>query len=147
MVSNNIAVDSLIANEFAVELNGERIQGVLSVENLVTYKLDDDSNRVKVPFEVAKMVQRDGNAPFNKWLRETSAKRNTPELPRRDVTIVAVDDGVETRRWKASNAWIAEVRYSAFDSASFEMVAEVFVIMYDDIEETWPATENLDPVS
>ena len=146
MVSNSIAVDSLIANEFAVELNGERIQGVLSVENLCTYKLDADGNRVKEPFEVAKMVQRDGNAPFNKWLRETVDKRNTPELPRRDVTIVAIDDGTETRRWTARSAWIREVRYSAFDSASFEMVAEVFVIMYDDIEESWPATQNLESV-
>lgn len=146
MVTNTvIAVDSLIANEFALELNGEAVQGVLSVNKLVTYKVDADGNRVMPPFEVAKMVQRDGNLPFNKWLRETTDKRNTPERPRRDVTVVAVDDGVVTRRWTAKNAWIAEVRYSDFDSASFEIVAEVYVIMYDDIEEAWPATPSLDP--
>jgi hypothetical protein len=52
------------------------------------------------------------------------------------------DDGVVTRRWNAKNAWIMKISYSDFDSGSFEMIEETFVIGYDDIEEEWPATAN-----
>jgi hypothetical protein len=90
------------------------------------------------------MVQRDGNNPMNKWLRETMNVRNGDENPQRELTIVAVDDGVVTRKWVAKNAWISRVTYSDFDNASYEMIAETFFIGYDDIEEEWPATENLE---
>lgn len=138
------SVDSLIANEFAFEINGEPVDGVFEIRALVTYRVDENGERVKPPFEVAKMVQRDGNNTFNTWLQETLAERDSTERPRRDVTVVAVDDGVETRRWTARNAWIQEVRYSNFDSASFEMIAEIYVIMYDDIEESFPLTDSTD---
>jgi hypothetical protein len=136
-----VQVDSLIANEFAFEINGEAVSGVFRVGNLVTYATDDDGNRIKPPFEVAKMVERDANSSFNSWLRETTDARNSGDTPRRDVTVVAVDDGVETRRWTAKGAWIKSISYSDFDSSSFEMIAETFVIGYDDIEETFPAAE------
>lgn len=137
-------IDSLIANEFSFEIEGVAVNGVFRISNLRTYALDDEGNRIKPLFKVAKMVQRDGNNPFNKWLRETLDARDSDEMPRRDVTVVAVDDGTETRRWTAKGAWIQSVAYSDFDSSSFEMVAEIFTIGYDDIEETWPATETLD---
>ena len=140
-MSNTVQVDSLIANEFACEINGETVSGVFRVGNLVTYASDDEGNRIKPPFEIAKMVERDASNSFNSWLRETTDARDSDEKPRRDVTVVAVDDGVETRRWTAKNAWIQSVRYSDFDTGSFEMIAETFVIGYDDIEETWPASE------
>lgn len=140
-MSNTVQVDSLIANEFACEINGETVSGVFRVGNLVTYASDAEGNRIKPPFEIAKMVERDANNSFNSWLRETTDARDSDEKPRRDVTVVAVDDGVETRRWTAKNAWIQSVRYSDFDTGSFEMIAETFVIGYDDIEETWPASE------
>lgn len=142
-MSTNVQIDSLIANEFAFEINGEQILGVLRISGLRTYALDEAGQRIKPPFEVSKMVERDGNSPFNRWLRETLAARDSEEKPRRDVAVVAVDDGVVTRRWNAKNAWIQAVHYSDFDSGSFEMVAETFVIGYDDIEEEWPATEGL----
>lgn len=134
-------LDSLIANEFAFEIGGEPISGIFRISGLVSYATNDDGERIKPPFEVAKMVERDGNNLFNTWLRETIDARDSDEKPRRDVTVVAVDDGVQTRRWLAKNAWIKSISYSDFDSASFEMVAEVFVIAYEDIEESWPATE------
>lgn len=140
-MSNTVQIDSLIANEFAFEINGEAVSGVFRVGNLVTYSTDNEGNRLKPSFEVSKMVERDGNNAFNSWLRETTDARNSDDNPRRDVTVVAVDDGVETRRWTAKNAWIKSVSYSDFDSSSFEMVAETFVIAYDDIEETFPASE------
>ncbi|MEO1646033.1 MAG: phage tail protein, partial [Chloroflexota bacterium] len=89
-----------------------------------------------------KMVERDGANAFNSWLRETTSARDSDDKPRRDVTVVAVDDGVETRRWKAVNAWIVSVGYSDFDSASFEMVAETLVIAYEDIEESFPTMDG-----
>jgi hypothetical protein len=142
-MTNALQVDSLIANEFAFEINGNAISGVFGISDLTTYATDGDGNRIKPPFKVSKMVERDGNNAFNKWLRETMAARDNRDKPCRDVAVVAVDDGVETRRWTARNAWIQSISYSNFDSGSFEMVAETFVIAYDDIEETWPATDNL----
>ncbi|GAB5494595.1 MAG: hypothetical protein Phog2KO_48100 [Phototrophicaceae bacterium] len=140
-MSETVQIDSLIANEFAFEISGEAVSGVFRVGNLVTYATDDDGNRLKPSFEVSKMVERDGNNAFNSWLRETTDARNSDESPRRDVTVVAVDDGVETRRWTAKNAWIKSVSYSDFDSSSFEMIAETFVIGYEDIEESFPTTD------
>lgn len=132
-----LQLDSLIANEFAFEINGETATGIFRVSNFRSFVTDDEGNRLKPPFEVAKMVQRDPNNSFNTWLRETTAAFG--EKPRRDVAIVAIDDGVVTRRWLAKGAWIKEVRYSAFDSGSFEMVEEIFVIAYEDLEESFPA--------
>lgn len=141
MLNKAVTVDSLVANEFAVEINGQQVSGILQVTGLVSYQCDDSGNRLLPPFEIAKMVERDSNNTFNKWLRETLTARHTNDRPRREVTILAVDDGVVTRRWTAKNAWIKEVRYTPFDSASFELVAETYVISYDDIEESWPAGE------
>lgn len=140
-MSNAVQVDSLIANEFAFEISGEAVSGVFRIGNLTTYATDDEGNRMKPPFEISKMVERDANSPFNSWLRETVAARDSDDKPTRDVTVVAVDDGVETRRWSVKNAWIKSISYSDFDSSSFEMVAETFVIAYNDIEETFPASE------
>lgn len=140
-MSETVQIDSLIANEFAFEISGEAVSGVFRVGNLVTYATDDEGKRVKPNFEVSKMVERDGNNAFNSWLRETTDARDSDDSPRRDITVVAVDDGVETRRWTAKNAWIKSVSYSDFDSSSFEMIAETFVIGYDDIEERFPTTD------
>ena len=140
--SQRVMLDSLVSNEFAFEINGERVNGVLHIGHLVTFRLQDDGKRLLPPFEVSKIVERDASSAFNAWLRETIEGRQALSRPRRDVTIVAVDDGVVTRRWTARNAWIQEVRYSAFDSTSFEMVAETYVIAYDDMEDSWPATSQ-----
>jgi hypothetical protein len=133
-----VQLDSLIANEFAFEINGEPATGIFRISSFRSFATDEEGNRIKPPFEVSKMVQRDSNNSFNTWLRETTTAFG--EKSCRDVTIVAVDDGVETRRWTAKGAWIKEVRYSAFDSGSFEMVEETYVIAYEDIEESWPAS-------
>lgn len=143
-MNNVVQVDSLIANEFEFEINGVSVNGVFRVSSLVTYSADANGNRNKPTFEVSKMVQRDANNVFNKWIRATMDARDSSEKPTRDVTVVAVDDGVVIRRWTAKNAWIKGVYYSDFDSGSFEMVAETVIISYDDIEEEWPATSNLE---
>lgn len=133
-------VDSLIGNEFGVELDGQRIDGVMGITNFVTFRKDADGTRHKPPFVLAKTVERDAKSPFNAWLRETLAQRHGADLPRRDLLILAIDDGIVTRRWHIKGAWLHEVRYETFDSSSFEMVAEVFTIGYEDMEEDFPAS-------
>lgn len=124
-------LDSLIANEFMVELNGEAVSGVFGVSGLVSFKLDDEGNRLHPSFIVSKMVQRDPNSAFNKWLQETQSGSK----PTRDLSVVAVDDGVATRRWTAKGAYIKSVSYSEFNEASFEMVAEMVEVGYESMTE------------
>lgn len=137
------AIDSLSANEFAVEIEGTRATGIFRVSGLVTFKLDVKPSLTKVvrdPFKIVKMVQRDPNLPFNRWVRETVQAKDDIVRPLRTLEIIALDDGVETRRWKIKGAWISEISYSDFDSGSSELVQETLVIHYEDVEETWMTT-------
>lgn len=142
-----IAIDSLVANEFEVELDGEKLPGIFRVSGLVSFKLDgtDESGayRVQSPVVITKMVQRDGNNAFNRWLRETIKASAGQPRPRRTIEVVAVDDGVEIRRWTLRGAWIKEVRYSDFDTGSSQMIEEIVTIQFGELEESWPATPNL----
>jgi hypothetical protein len=134
------AIDSLSANEFAVEIEGERLSGVFRVSGLMPFKLDIKPSLTKLvrePFKIAKMVQRDPENPSNRWLRETVAHKNDIIRPTRTVTVIAIDDGVEVRRWTVKGAYISEVIYSDFNTASSELIEETFTIMYEDIEESW----------
>ncbi len=137
------AIDSLSANEFAVQIEDERIDGIFKVSGLVSFKLDVKTTSsiklVKEPFQVVKMVQRDPNTPFNKWLRETIAAQVDIVRPKRNLIIMAIDDGVETRRWTVKGAWISAVAYSDFNTASGDLIEETLTIQWDEIEETWPA--------
>jgi hypothetical protein len=142
MASNMQAVDSLVANEFAVEIGGEVASGIFGVSGLTLFQLDDDGNRIKPSFEITKMVERDADNAFNKWHRETVDNRDSDTRPTRTVAIVAIDDGIETRRWIAKDAYIANIRYSDYDTASFEMIEETYTIMYSEIEELWTYAEN-----
>lgn len=141
-------LDSLCANEFALEIEGERIGGIFRIEGLTTFKLDVKStNQLKLvpePFTIVKMVQRDGNNTFNKWLRASVAARDDIVRPKRTVAVLAIDDGVETRRWTVKGAWISAVKYSDFNSATSEMVEETVTIQFDAIDESWPATPTLE---
>ena len=143
-----VEIDSLVANEFEVEIEGEKLPGIFRIGGLVSFKLDGtDENSMQnlhPPFTLVKMVQRDGNSVFNKWLRESITTKPGVSRPRRTVAVVAIDDGVETRRWTAKGAWISGVSYSDFDTGSSEMVEEIITIHYDELVETWPATPNLE---
>ena len=135
------AIDSLVANEFALEVDGQRINGVFRVSGLTTFKMAYGSNQiVNQPFKIAKMVQRDANSPVNKWIRETRAAGETAERPRRTVTVLAIDDGVIIRRWTVNGAWISEISYSDFNSGSAEMVEEMLTIYYSQLDEEFPAS-------
>ncbi len=60
-----IAVDSLVANEFEVHLEGEKVLGVFRVSGLTPFKLNvlnlGASLAVHEPFQMAKMVLRYGS--------------------------------------------------------------------------------------
>jgi hypothetical protein len=133
-------IDTLAANEFAVEIDGERVSGVFRVSELVAFKLDVKPALTKYmqePFKISKMLQRDPHNPFNRWVRETIAARDDIAHPKRLLSIIAIDDGVESRRWVVKGAWIAEIRYSDFNSSSAELVEETLLIRYDDMEVVW----------
>jgi phage tail-like protein len=135
------AIDSLSANEFVVEIDGERIEGIFSVTGLVAFKLEVKGTSamkiLKDPFKITKMVQRDPENAFNRWLRETVSSKADIIRPKRNLAIIAIDDGIEVRRWTASGAWISEVSYSDFNTGSGALVEETVVIHWDEMDETW----------
>lgn len=142
-MANNIQeVDSLVANEFAVEVGGEVAGGIFGVTGLTLFQLDDEGNRVKPAVVITKMVQRDADTAFNKWHKETMDSRDSGTRPSRDVAIVAIDDGIETRRWTLKGAYITAISYSNYDTASFEMIEETYTIQYNDIEEAWTFADS-----
>ncbi len=133
-------IDSLSANEFQVYLNDDVVPGVFRVSGFIPFKLEVKPGVTKVvrePFKLAKMVQRDPNLPFNRWVQETLSAKEDIVRPLRTLVIVALDDGVESRRWTVTGAWISQISYSDFNSASGELVEEVLSIHFDDIQETW----------
>lgn len=143
------AVDSLSANEFSVEIDGEAAPGIFRVSGLAAFKLDVKPSLRKLmrdPIKLTKMVQHSPELPFNRWLRETTEAKDDIVRPVRILEIVAMDDGAESRRWRLKGAWISEVSYSDFDSGSGELVQETLLIQYDDIETIWPE-HKLPPIT
>jgi hypothetical protein len=136
-------IDSLSANEFTVEIDGARAVGILNVTGLVTFKLDVKPALTKLvdePFKIGKLVQHDAQQPFNVWIRETTHAGGDIVRPTRTLAILALDEGIETRRWTVKGAWISEIAYSKFDTGSSELIEETLTIRFDSIEESWPAT-------
>lgn len=136
-VSGVKAIDSLSSNEFRVEIDGHVASGIFSVRGLCVRCVpavgSAPENR---PLTIIKMVQRDPGLPFNRWMRDTLAQPAAQVT--RDVTIVAVDEGVETRRWSFREAWISEISYSDFDSSREELVEERLTIQHHGVDEVWP---------
>lgn len=147
--NNMQAIDSLVANEFEVHLDDELISGIFSISGLTTFKLDvrvtTTIKKMQQPFTIKKMVHRDPEAPFNRWIRDTFAAQDDIVRPLRTVAITAVDNGVPIRKWIIKDAWISEVKYSDFDSGSSAMIEETITIQYEDIDETWPLLVQADP--
>jgi hypothetical protein len=135
------AIDSLSANEFVVEIEGEKVGGVFRIAGLVSFKLDVKGTsalkNMKEPFKIVKMVQRDPQNAFNRWLVETVTAKADIVRPKHTLAIIAVDDGVEIRRWTVNGAWISEVAYSEFNTGSGDLIEETITIQWDEIEETW----------
>lgn len=134
-----VLLDSLTANEFAIEIGGQRASGIFSVQGLVSFRRDSAAAQASTAFEpilISKAVQRDPQLPFNTWLLETLTAKDAP-APRRDLTILAIDDGVTIRQWKLRGCCITEVRYSDFDTAKSDLVSEVLTIQFEQVEATF----------
>jgi phage tail-like protein len=130
-------IDSLSANEFTVELDGEVVTGIFSVSGLHIRCMDLAAGQlVNRPVTITKMVQQNPDLPFNRWTRETLTSP-TSKVTRR-LAIVAMDEGVETRRWVYSEAWISDIAFSDFDMSSQELIAERITIQHNGVEEVWP---------
>ena len=140
--SKSMHIDSLSANEFRVEVDGEVVSGVFKVSGLAPYKLDvKQSSALKInkdPIEVVKMVRRDPNDVVNRWLRESIATHTDIMRVTRTVSVIAVDDGDEIRRWNIKGAWISGVSYSEFDTAKGDLVEEKLTLQWEAIETLWP---------
>jgi hypothetical protein len=124
------AIDSLSAYEFQVELDDQPISGVFSVRGLTSFVLEGETP----PLVITKMVQQDPQNPFNAWTRETLSRSR----PTHDIAVVAMDEGVETRRWVYRNAYITQISFSDFDTASSELIEERLTIKAQSVEEIWP---------
>jgi hypothetical protein len=137
-------IDSLSANEFAVEIDGARVTGVVRVNGLRAFRLEIKPAQTKLmhdAFKLSKLVQHDAENPFNRWLRETLNAKEDIVRPKRTLAIIALDDGRETRRFTVKNAWIGEIAYSDFDSAKSDLVEETLTIYFEDIAISWGETD------
>lgn len=130
------AVDSLSSNEFRVELDGVEATGIFAVRGMTLYRADDVKQVSRAPLVISKMVQQDPDLPFNRWTRETLANPGKPVT--QSLAVVAVDDGVEVRRWIYRDAWISDITLSDFDMARDELVEERLTVQYSRVEEHWP---------
>lgn len=131
------AVDSLSANEFQVEIDGEAATGIFGVSGLHIRSVDLTAGRlVNKPLTITKMVQQNPDLPFNRWTRDTLANPTTKVM--RDIAVVAMDEGTETRRWVYKEAWISDIAFSDFDSGSEMLIEERLTIQHNGVEEIWP---------
>jgi hypothetical protein len=134
-------MDSLSANEFAVYLEGIPLRGVLRVAEFKPFKLDVKPTTalkaLKEPFKLVRLVESDPSSPVNKWLVESINAQTDFDRPKRDLTLVAVDEGIPNRQWLVTGAWISEAAYSSFDSSSREFVEETLTIQWDAIKFEW----------
>lgn len=134
-------IDSLTSNEFAIELNDERLTGIFRVTGLSPFKLEVKTTTqlkaIKEPFQIVKMFQRDPANPINVWMRETAAAGVDIVRPSRTITVLALDGGMEVRRWIFKGAWISAVSYSDFNTGSGDLIEETLTIQWDDVEIGW----------
>ncbi len=139
---NTKHIDSLSANEFRVELEGEVIDGIFKVGGLAPFKLEVKQSSalkaLKEPLQIVKMVRRDPNHPLNRWLRESTDTQTDIMRPKRTLSIIAVDDGEEVRRWLVKGAWISAVSYSEFNTGLGELVEETLTVHWDSMDTVWP---------
>lgn len=135
------ALDSLQGNEFALELDGEPVEGIFRVAGLTTFRLEASDN-LQNHIIITKMVQRDATLPFNAWIQETINAGKAANRPTRSLAVVAIDDGEETRRWTLTDTYITAIHYTDFDTSSNEFVEEIVEVRYDNISEMWTWSDN-----
>ena len=131
-------IDGQLAKEFALEIDDQRVNGILAIRGLVAFRLDVRTTtairKLQEPFKITRMVQPDPQHPCNVWVRETFDAGEDIVRPARTLCLLALDKGVETQRWTVYDAWISEVGYSDFDSSSSDILEETLTIQYEDVE-------------
>ena len=137
-----IELDSLSANEFKVELDGQEVQGVFRVSGFKPFDFVNTGNSHSVI--LTRMVQRDANNPFNKWVRESVSTLGMDVNPTRSLAIVFVDEEVEIRRYTLNGAYLVGLSYSDLDTSRTELVEEITTIQYASVEVKWTATASLE---
>ncbi len=141
-------IDSLSANEFRVEIEGEVVDGIFKVIGLSPFKLEVKQSSalkaLKDPIQIVKMVRRDPNNVINRWMRESIASHIDIMRVTRNIDVVAVDDGEEIRRWQIKGAWISGISYSEFNSGSGELVEETLTLQWASIETVWADVADKD---
>lgn len=129
--------DGQLASEFALEIDGQRVSGILALRGLVAFRLDVRTTtairKLQEPFKITRMVQHDPQHPCNVWVRETFEAGEDIVRPARTLGLLTLDKGEETRRWIVNDAWISEVTYSDFDSSSSDVLEETLTIQYEDV--------------
>ncbi|MBI1282236.1 MAG: hypothetical protein GC179_29185 [Anaerolineaceae bacterium] len=146
--AKTIHIDSLSANEFRLEIEGEVVDGIFKIIGLTPFNLEFKQSSalkaLKDPIKIVKMVRRDPNNVVNRWQRESIASHTDIMRVKRTVEVVAVDDGEEIRRWLIKGAWISGISYSDFDTGSGELVQETLTIQWDSVETVWPDVADKD---
>ncbi len=137
-VRSSDGIDGQLAKEFGLEIDGQRVSGILAIRGLVAFRLDVRTTtairKLQEPFKITRMVQHDLQHPCNVWVRETFDAGEDIVRPARTLCLLALDKGVETQRWTVYDAWISEVSYSDFDSSSSDILEETLTIQYEDVE-------------
>jgi hypothetical protein len=123
--------NTLQANEFAVTLDGDVIDSILSCDMFEYLTAVGDADKPFLSF--FKQVEDSRNTVFNRWLGETLGSREPASRPRRTFVSTAVNDGTPIRRWTCTGAWIAAVTQGSFDSTSHEFAVERISLGYDTI--------------
>ncbi len=119
--------NTLQANEFAVTLDGEVIDSILSCDMFEYLTAEGDADKPLLTFY--KQVEDSRNTVFNRWL----GNREPASRPRRTFVVTAVNDGNPIRRWTFNGAWIAAVAQGSLDSTSHEFAVERTSLGYDTI--------------
>ena len=95
-------IDGQLAKEFALEIDGQRVSGILAIRGLVAFRLDVRTTtairKLQEPFKITRMVQPDPQHPCNVWVRETFDAGEDIVRPARTLCLLALDKGVETQR-------------------------------------------------
>lgn len=123
--------NTLQVNEFAVTLDGEAIDTILSCDTFEYLTAEGDADRPLLTFY--KQVEDSSDSPFNRWLAETLRSQSPASRPRRTFVVTAVNDGNAIRRWTFKAAWIAAIAQGGLDSTSHEFAVERVKLGCDEI--------------
>lgn len=126
---NVSGANTLQANEFTVEIDGELIDSIVTCEAF-TY-LQGDAGGGRSSISMRKRVEDSPTTAFNRWLIETLAAPAADSRPCRTVVVTALNDGTPIRRWTFAGSKIMSIVQGGFEVDSYEFADEQVTIGYD----------------